>query len=310
MPQGINQQLLFLLIFLGLSAASWIFGHLKEQAKIRRAKEEQRRRFEEQLRTGRPPEEKLPVLVPSADPGRDLAEKRQAKLQELRRQQAQAQANRGAKVVVLRPPGATGPTGTPRAPGGQGAPRFPGPGGIPGTVGGPAPLPGSAKNGAGSAPARTRSTPTPGSPGSPGSPGTSRPSQGSPKPKQPVRLSTPQRGVPLDSAELQRYWQQQREQEQVDQERASRMAEQNARAKDEKIRQRDSDRSASNAAAALAAAGPKPYDRPNRPDIRAALMTRSGRPDPSVLAQAVIMAELFTKPIGARDESEMPWNRG
>lgn len=109
---GGNSQLILILIVMGFSVISWIANYLKEQSRIRAAKEEQRRRYEEALRTGRPVE----APARSADPAAELAARRQAQLQELRRQQMEERARQGG-VVVTRTGTAQGGTTMPIPPG-------------------------------------------------------------------------------------------------------------------------------------------------------------------------------------------------
>lgn len=127
---------IFLLVF-GFGAASWLVRQLQEQARIRQAKERAKRQFEEQLRTGRPPQEAPPQppresRLPRSD---DLVARRQAQLNELRRRQAQSSPLAGAGMIVkapsgprgiggLRPAGAVPPSGVviQRLPSGAGAP--------------------------------------------------------------------------------------------------------------------------------------------------------------------------------------------
>lgn len=127
-----NQQLIFLGFFLALSLFSWVMGQLREKRKIKRAREEARRRYEEQLRTGRSPEEQPSVLVQQSARAQEMAEQRQAQLRELRRQQEQQTprqrplpgvvATTGQRVIVARPPGAPGGVVVQRVPN---APRQP-----------------------------------------------------------------------------------------------------------------------------------------------------------------------------------------
>jgi hypothetical protein len=123
---GSNSQLILILIVMGFSVISWIANYLKEQSRIRAAKEEQRRRYEEALRTGRPAE----APVRSADPAAELAARRQAQLQELRRQQMEDRARQGG-VVVTRTGPAQGGTTMPIPPGAPGGgPARPGRGPV------------------------------------------------------------------------------------------------------------------------------------------------------------------------------------
>lgn len=98
-----QQNLWMLLIFFGLSALSWVVGKMREQATIRKQKEEARQRYEEQLRTGRDAEPGPQRTVsPQTPVPADLAERRQAQLRELRRQQ-QGRTSASPPIVVARP---------------------------------------------------------------------------------------------------------------------------------------------------------------------------------------------------------------
>lgn len=123
---GNNSQLIIFLIVMAFSALSWVIGYLKEQSRIKKVKDEQKRRFEESLRTGRSAEE--PVL--QKDPAADLAARRQAQLQELRRQQMEERARGQGGVVVARAPGSAGGAGAPGTLGGPGSQQRPGRGQI------------------------------------------------------------------------------------------------------------------------------------------------------------------------------------
>jgi hypothetical protein len=102
-----TNNLWFLLAVFGMSMLSWVIGKLREQAKIKAAKDAARRRYEESLRTGRVADEPAkPTAV--APRNQDLAERRQAQLRELRKQQ---EAGRGGTTVVARPAPAGGGAG-------------------------------------------------------------------------------------------------------------------------------------------------------------------------------------------------------
>lgn len=107
-----RQQLFFLLVFFGMSVGSWVIGKLREQAKIRHSRDQARREFEERLRTGQvaPGPNASPAPAPSPQ-AQDLAERRQAQLRELRRQQEEGRG-RGSTVLVGRPTGPTMPQRT------------------------------------------------------------------------------------------------------------------------------------------------------------------------------------------------------
>lgn len=84
------QNYIFLIVFFAFSAGSWIFGTLRQQAIRKRARVDARNRFEEQLRTGRSEEApKDPTAAPVSQ-AQKLAARRQAQLQRLREQQAGA----------------------------------------------------------------------------------------------------------------------------------------------------------------------------------------------------------------------------
>lgn len=105
-----TQNLWILFLMFGASLVSWVFNHLREQAKLRQAKEQARRQYEEHLRTGRVPEGGRaasggPERVSSSSSS-EVAERRQAQLRDLRRQQEVARG--GTSVVVAKSP--TGPT--------------------------------------------------------------------------------------------------------------------------------------------------------------------------------------------------------
>ncbi|MEM8835781.1 MAG: hypothetical protein AAGD00_08170 [Planctomycetota bacterium] len=96
--------LIIFLIVIGFSGASWVYGKIREQADLQRAREEARKRFEEQLRTGRAEVEEGEEQPTSREQRLDeLAARRQAQLQELRKRQ-QAAARGGQQTVVLRGP--------------------------------------------------------------------------------------------------------------------------------------------------------------------------------------------------------------
>lgn len=125
---GSNGHLIVLLIVFGMSAVSWIVGKLREQAAIKRMRDELKRRQDEELRTGRlleapEPTEKRGELAEL----RELAIKRQQQLEQMRRSQKQ-QAE--TQVIVVSPSQAPPPVrrgpGVPGVPGGIGGPGGPG----------------------------------------------------------------------------------------------------------------------------------------------------------------------------------------
>lgn len=120
-----TNNLWFLAIFFAMSFGSWLLGQLREQAKLKKARDEAKQRYEEQLRTGRSEASRpAPVAPGAAVPPNDLAEKRQAQLRELRKQQESSRS--GGPVVVARPVG----TGTPGPSRPAPTPIVLGPGGI------------------------------------------------------------------------------------------------------------------------------------------------------------------------------------
>ncbi len=136
-----NNSFWIVLVFMGLSLASWVMGHLREQLRRKRANDEARRRFEEQLRTGRDPQQEPRAQPQARTPTmEELAARRQAQLEEIRRRQQRppARAPDHDVVVVRFPPqgqpggGATGQAR--QVPGGVVVQRFPQPGPPPTTA--------------------------------------------------------------------------------------------------------------------------------------------------------------------------------
>lgn len=118
MPNNPNYiHLIILLLFVGFSVISWVVRKLQEQAQIRRIQAERERRELEMLRTGRVRDADAPPVATGGegDRLRDLAARRQAQLQELRRRaQERMRAERGeggprqeSPVVYI--PGSAGP---------------------------------------------------------------------------------------------------------------------------------------------------------------------------------------------------------
>lgn len=101
-----------LVIMLLIPALSWIAQRLKEQALIKQERDNQARRREEELRTGRTTGA-APARPTTAASGsqsadaqavQDLAARRQAQLRELRaRQMQQGQASQGPPVIIPSP---------------------------------------------------------------------------------------------------------------------------------------------------------------------------------------------------------------
>jgi len=117
-----NSQLVIILIFAGISTLSWVFGKLREQAELKRARDDARKRRDEELRTGRSEQEPSPAAArPTAAQSRaqELAARRQAQLEQLRRQQqSRAQVTLPGGVVIVRTPQTPGPVSR-----GQSVPR-------------------------------------------------------------------------------------------------------------------------------------------------------------------------------------------
>lgn len=126
-------QIIVLLLFVGFSVLSWVFRKLQEQAQVRRVQMERERRQMEMLRTGKPGENEPPPAAPTSDAERlrDLAARRQAQLQELRRRaQERVRAGQGRPQQPSREPpplifipGTTGPTVPQQRPGQRPAAR-------------------------------------------------------------------------------------------------------------------------------------------------------------------------------------------
>ena len=157
---GNNSQLIILLIFATISALSWVFGKLKEQSELKRARDEARRKRDEELRTGRveqpSPTSRMPP-TPAQVRAQDMAARRQAQLEELRRQQqARTQMTLPGGVVIVR-----GPVPGPTAP----APPRRGPA-VPTTVPAPARRPQGRPSGPTAAP-RGTARPAPSTPPKP-----------------------------------------------------------------------------------------------------------------------------------------------
>ena len=103
--------LLFLILVVGAPILSWIAGKVKEAAEVKRLQDQARRNHEEQLRTGRAPEEASQERKDAARPARTaadlqaLAERRQAQLRALRqRQVGRAVSTAPAPTAAPTPP--------------------------------------------------------------------------------------------------------------------------------------------------------------------------------------------------------------
>jgi hypothetical protein len=135
-----NYHLILVLIFFAFSALSWLIGKLREQAAIKKARDENRRARDEELRTGRVAEAPSQTRGGELAELRELAAKRQEQLRQMREMQKRSAAStrhRPQETVVIGPspiplPGVPKP-GTPT----MRSPRTPGIPGIPGTPGTP-----------------------------------------------------------------------------------------------------------------------------------------------------------------------------
>ncbi|MGP1345880.1 MAG: hypothetical protein ACTS3F_04325 [Phycisphaerales bacterium] len=124
MPTG---QLIILALFFGITAISWIANKLREQAEIKRIRDEMRRREEEALRSTnvmRREEADAAVAQGAKTPMQvrmeELAARRQAQLRELRERQAreaQQQRQGGARQPGVLLPGGRAGAPTPTRPG-------------------------------------------------------------------------------------------------------------------------------------------------------------------------------------------------
>lgn len=137
---GSSIHLILILLVFGASALSWVIGKLREQAAVKRMKDEARRRTDEELRTGR-------ITDAPAEPSRsselaelrELAARRQQQLQQMRQTQKQTAAQRRedaargpAPVPIRSTPSQPSPRpGVPGFPGKRPAPASGGPG-VPG----------------------------------------------------------------------------------------------------------------------------------------------------------------------------------
>lgn len=115
-----NFQLVLFAAIFGLSILSWVVGKVREQAEIKRQRDAARRRMEEQLRTGRAEPAPSPTTAAQGMSAQELAARRQAQLQELRRQQAEKKRAALGATLPMPVPGGPGGLG---GPGGAGAPH-------------------------------------------------------------------------------------------------------------------------------------------------------------------------------------------
>jgi hypothetical protein len=117
-----NGQFLVIILALSASGIGWVFKKLTEQAIIRRAQADQHRRVEEMLRTGRDPGAAMAAgrsagtMAPTAAEARerlaDLARRRQAQMDQLRRQGRSNGSDAPARTATtLTPP--TSPSTSP-----------------------------------------------------------------------------------------------------------------------------------------------------------------------------------------------------
>jgi hypothetical protein len=139
--QGGNYHLILVLLFFAFSAVSWVVGKLREQAAIKKARDEMKRARDEELRTGRAVAQPAPTRGGELAELRELAMKRQQQLQQMRDMQKRApQTTRGGTPEIL--VGAPLPVpGLPNRPGTLSAPGMPRTPGTPGIPGRPRPIP-------------------------------------------------------------------------------------------------------------------------------------------------------------------------
>ena len=120
-------QLLILLLAIGAPAISWIFGKLREQAELKKARDTAKRRQDDSLRTTQLTNRSAPAPTPETQRERErqeLAARRQAQLRELRQRQYERATRPG---TVVRGPAPTGARPqVPQMPR-QPTPRSPGP---------------------------------------------------------------------------------------------------------------------------------------------------------------------------------------
>jgi hypothetical protein len=136
--QGGNFHLIIVLLFFAFSAISWVVGKLREQAAIKKARDEMKRTRDEELRTGRAVAPPAPTRGGELAELRELAMKRQQQLQQMRDMQKRGPqtARSGTPEILV---GAPLPVpGLPNRPGTLSAPGIPGTPGIPGR---PRPIP-------------------------------------------------------------------------------------------------------------------------------------------------------------------------
>jgi hypothetical protein len=109
-------QIIVIVVMVGLSALSWLFQKLSEQAQKKKQLDQTQKREQERLRTGRDPSQ-APGGSPQTTRQQELAARRQAQLEELRRRQQDRLARQGqagpgqqgppSPVVFI--PGSSGP---------------------------------------------------------------------------------------------------------------------------------------------------------------------------------------------------------
>ncbi len=109
-------QLIVIAVIAGLSGLSWLYRKLREQQVIKRMEDERRRREEEILRTGRDPMAAAPTAEALEERRRaqEIAARREAELQELRRRQSAAQSPQAGSGelppgILIQIPGTRGP---------------------------------------------------------------------------------------------------------------------------------------------------------------------------------------------------------
>lgn len=274
---GFNFQLLIILIFFGFTALSWIANKLREQAEVKRLRDEMRRREEEALRSTNvmrqaEADERVQegVKSPTQQRMEELAARRQAQLRELR----ERQAGEGARQ---RQPGVVVPGGGGTSVRGPGQPTLRGPqGGLQG--GGPRGPMGGSAGGVGGVP------PTMRQPGQQARPQTPRPAAATQRDRQAAALRP---APPI--GERERLVPRSAETSPIT---ASSPIEASAIGEGDAPGMPTALRSVSEVGS----------------DVRALLGVRG--PDRRRQQRALVAAtEVFGSPMALRDESELPWNR-
>jgi len=264
-------QYVVLFAFMGMSVASWVFGQLREQTRRKKARDDARRRYEEQLRTGRAADPGSKPAAPRQAMSRaqQLAARRQAQLEELRRRQ---------RGTLPPPPPSARPQTLVRSPQ-QGVAR---PTGRPpsGVVVQRVPVQGSP-------------VPTPPGPTSQGSPVAQRQQRARATVRSASGLVQPPHGSLItehDPRDIQR------------------LRDQFQNAQKEAQRQRTTAKRTQRAPI-TSEQGATPENDPISRDVRAMIRgTRGLTPNSSSLQSLILATEILSKPMSMRTEHELPWS--